>query len=95
MGVDITQLRTAIEVRSSESVKQMVGEGLGIGLISLSAARDYVQFEKVLAFPFEEEELRRRLYIVKHKNSILSPIAQVFYDYARKYYEKHPDKAPE
>ena len=34
MGVDIAQLRTAIEVRSSESVKQMVGEGLGIGLIS-------------------------------------------------------------
>ena len=95
MGADITQLRTAIEVRSSESVKQMVGEGLGIGLISLSSARDYVQFEKVLAFPFEEEELRRRLYIVKHKNSILSPIAQVFYDYARKYYEKHPEKAPE
>ena len=95
MGVDITQLRTAIEVRSSESVKQMVGEGLGIGLISLSSARDYVQFEKVLAFPFEEEELRRKLYIVKHKNSILSPIAQVFYDYARKYYEKHPEKAPE
>ena len=95
MGVDIAQLRTAIEVRSSESVKQMVGEGLGIGLISLSAARDYVQFEKVLAFPFEEEELRRKLYIVKHKNSILSPIAQVFYDYARKYYEKHPEKAPE
>ena len=37
----------------------------------------------------------RKLYIVKHKNSILSPIAQVFYDYARKYYEKHPEKAPE
>ena len=82
-GVDIAQLRTAIEVRSSESVKQMVGEGLGIGLISLSAARDYVQFEKVLAFPFEEEDLRRKLYIVKHKNSFLSPIAQEFYGYAR------------
>ena len=54
-----------------------------------------MQFEKVLAFPFGEEDLRRKLYIVKHKNSILSPIAQVFYDYARKYYEKHPEKAPE
>ncbi len=51
MGVDIAQLRTAIEVRSSESVKQMVGEGLGIGLISLSAARDYVQFEKCSPSP--------------------------------------------
>ena len=78
MGVDIAQLRTAIEVRSSESVKQMVGEGLGIGLISLSAARDYVQFEKVLAFPFEEEELRRKLYIVKHKTASSRPLRRSF-----------------
>lgn len=26
--------------------------------------------------------LRRKLYLVRHKNSILSPIAQAFYDYA-------------
>ena len=36
-----------------------------------------------------------RTNVYGHKNSILSPIAQVFYDYARKYYEKHPEKAPE
>lgn len=95
LGVNIADLRTAIEVRSSESVKQMVGEGLGIGLISLSAARDYVQFGKVLSFPFEGEALRRRLYIVKHKNSILSPIAQVFYDYARRYYTEKPSEGAE
>ena len=93
LGIDIAQMRTAIEVRSSESVKQMVGEGLGIGLISLSAARDYVQFGKVLAFPFREEALRRRLYILKHKNSILSPIAQTFYDYARRCQEKTSEEA--
>lgn len=92
MGIDIAQMHTAIEVRSSESVKQMVAEGLGIGVISLSAARDYVQFEKVLAFPFAEESLRRKLYIVKHKNSILSPIAQTFYDYARHYNENENEK---
>ena len=73
----------------------MVSEGLGVGLIAQSAAQDYVQFGKLLAFPFPDSRFRRQLYIVKHKNSILSPIAQVFYDYARKYYEKHPEKAPE
>jgi len=30
--------------------------------------------------------LRRKLYLVRHKNSILSPIAQTFYDYAAGYY---------
>ena len=43
---------------------------------------------KLLAFPFPDSRFRRQLYIVKHKNSILSPIAQVFYDYARKTKEK-------
>ena len=83
LGVDIAQLRTAVEIRSTESVKQMVSEGLGVGLIAQSAAQDYVQFGKLLAFPFPDSRFRRQLYIVKHKNSILSPIAQVFYDYAR------------
>ena len=35
-----------------------------------------------------DSRFRRQLYIVKHKNSILSPIAQVFYDYARKTKDK-------
>ena len=48
----------------------------------------YVQFGKLLAFPFPDSRFRRQLYIVKHKNSILSPIAQVFYDYARKAKDK-------
>ena len=87
-GVDIAQLRTAVEIRSTESVKQMVSEGLGVGLIAQSAAQDYVQFGKLLAFPFPDSRFRRQLYIVKHKNSILSPIAQVFYDYARKTKDK-------
>lgn len=90
MGIDITALRTAVEIRSTESVKQMVSEGLGFGIIAKSAARDYEQFKKILVFDFEQSHLRRELFIVKHKNSILSPVAQTFYDYAKKYYEKAP-----
>ena len=67
--------------------KELLNE-LGVGLIAQSAAQDYVQFGKLLAFPFPDSRFRRQLYIVKHKNSILSPIAQVFYDYARKTKDK-------
>lgn len=88
LGIDIASLRTAVEIRSTESVKQMVSEGLGIGMIAKSAARDYEQFKKILIFDFQRSNFRRKLYIVKHKNSILSPVAQAFYDYARNYYEK-------
>ena len=88
MGVDTDQLNTAVEVRSTESIKKMVSEGLGIAVISRSACEDYCQFKKVLAFDFDNITLRRKLYLIKHKNSILSPIAQTFYDYAKHYYKK-------
>lgn len=89
LDIDIAGLRTAVEIRSTESVKQMVSEGLGFAVISRSAARDYEQFQKILVFEFPDLDLYRKLYIVKHKNSILSPAAQAFYDYAKKYYKKH------
>lgn len=86
MGIDPQKLHTAVEVRSTESVKKMVSEGLGIAIVSKSASEDYCQFGKVLAFDFNSVSLRRKLYLIKHKNSILSPIAQVFYDFAKGFY---------
>lgn len=82
MGINVKDIRTAVEVRATESIKQMVSEGLGIAIISKIACEDFCQFKKILAFNFDNVNLRRKLYLVRHKNSILSPIAQVFYDYA-------------
>jgi len=92
MGVNIKDISTAVEVRSSESIKQMVSEGLGIAVISKSACEDYCQFKKILAFNFDNVNLRRKLYLVRHKNSILSPIAQAFYDYAAGFYPTKTEK---
>ncbi len=88
LGVQISELQTAVEVRSTESIIKMVSEGMGVAVLSKSACEDYQQFGKVLAFDFDNITLRRKLYIIKHKNSILSPIAQVFYDYAKNYCKK-------
>ena len=86
MGVNLKDINTAVEVRSTESIKQMVSEGLGIAVISKSACEDYCQFKKILAFNFDSINLRRKLYLVRHKNSILAPIAQTFYDYVAEAY---------
>lgn len=81
MGIDPKSIRIVVEVRSTETIKQMVSEGLGIAVLSKSACSDYCQFKKLLAFNFDSIKLRRKLYLVRHKNSILSPIAQAFYNY--------------
>ena len=88
LGIQVSELKTAVEVRSTESIIKMVSEGMGVAVLSRSACEDYQQFGKVLAFDFDNITLRRKLYIIKHKNSILSPIAQVFYDYAKNFYKK-------
>ena len=88
LGIQVSELKTAVEVRSTESIIKMVSEGMGVAVLSKSACEDYQQFGKVLAFDFDNITLRRKLYIIKHKNSILSPIAQVFYDYAKSFYKK-------
>lgn len=88
LGIQASELKTAVEVRSTESIIKMVSEGMGVAVLSRSACEDYQQFGKVLAFDFDNITFRRKLYIIKHKNSILSPIAQVFYDYAKNFYKK-------
>ncbi|MDY3870927.1 MAG: selenium metabolism-associated LysR family transcriptional regulator [Clostridiaceae bacterium] len=88
MGVDVSQLKVAVEVRSTDNIKKMVSEGLGIAVISRAAAENDCQFGNLLAFDFDSVSLRRKLYIVRHKKGILSPIAQTFYDFAIDYYKK-------
>ena len=88
LGIQAADLKTAVEVRSTESIIKMVSEGMGVAVISKSACEDYQQFGKVLTFDFDNITLRRKLYLIKHKNNILSPIAQVFYDYAKTFFKK-------
>ena len=93
MGIDPNKLDVAIEVQSTENIKQMVSEGLGIAVLSRSAAENYCQFQRLLAFDFESVSLRRKLYLVRHKNGVLSPIAQVFYNFAEEYYAESRKEA--
>ncbi len=86
LGVQMSDIQTSVKVRSTQSITQMVSEGLGVAVVSQSAARDHCRFGKLLAFDLPKVTARRRLYIIKHKNNILSPIAQTFYDFAKKYY---------
>ena len=86
MGVDPSRLNIAIEVQSTENIKQMVSEGLGIAVLSRSAAENYCEFNRLLAFDIENVGMHRKLYLVRHKNGVLSSIAQAFYSFAEEFY---------
>lgn len=88
MSIDPQKLNGVVTVRNTESIKKMVSEGVGISVISKSACEDYCQFKKILAFDFENVPLRRKLYIVKNRKSVLSATVQAFYEYAKEFYFK-------
>lgn len=82
LGVNLKELHIAVEVHSDESMKRMVSEGLGIAVLPQSVCEDYCRFGTLLSFDPGHATPRRRLYLLRHKNAILSPIAQSFCEYA-------------
>lgn len=81
LGIDAAALRTAVELHSGDEVRRAVSEGLGVSVVDESAAFDDCRSGRLLAFHFPEVAVRRSFYLAVHKNNILSPIAQAFYDF--------------
>ena len=80
LGVNVNRLSSVMDVRSTERIKQMVSDGIGISVISESDSQDFCRARKLLAFHFDNVNLRRKLYLVRRKNHVLSPMAQAFCD---------------
>lgn len=85
LGLNPEALNTVVAVPSTESILNMVSEGMGLAVVSQSACRDHCAFQKLLSFDLGGEMGDRSLYLVRHKRNILSPIAQVFYEFAKGY----------
>ncbi len=86
-GIEPEDLQIVVETGSTETIKQMVSEGVGISVISRKACEDYCRFQKLLAFSFGYTRLRRKLYMVHYKNGVLSPAAHAFCQYAAAFFQ--------
>ena len=86
MGFDPSKLNIVAEMQDNESIIRSVSQGLGISVISNCAAEEYRQYGKVLTYGLQQSQRPRTLYLVRHKISPLSPVAQAFYEFALKFY---------
>ncbi|MET0016422.1 selenium metabolism-associated LysR family transcriptional regulator [Oscillibacter sp.] len=89
MGVDPAGIRIAAEASSNEEVERLVEEGVGIAVLSKSAAAER---GNLLVIELPAVKIRRKLYILRRKNSILSPSAQVFYRFAEQFYHRNSEQ---
>lgn len=91
IGLDDQKLHILTELPSTESIKQAVCHGLGVSIISKIAAKDYEKFGYLLSFDLDSELLKRSIYLVYHKNRVLTPAARSFVEVIREKYGPKPE----
>lgn len=74
-----TKLKIATAIDDTETIKQLVSEGMGISVLSEVAVREFVANGKLLSFPLEGT-MPHHLYFV-HKKKYLSAEQTAFRDF--------------
>ena len=85
LGLRKGDIRVSAEVETSETLKRVVSEGVGIGFVSILAAKDYYDQGKILIFEFPEIHTTRQLYLIKNDERSLSRAAEHVISMIRKY----------
>ncbi|MCE5242877.1 MAG: LysR family transcriptional regulator [Syntrophobacteraceae bacterium] len=73
-------VNTPLELSSNESIKRAVAGGLGISIVPQMVAGEEVQAGKLVAIPLSDTTIRRKFYLVHHKDKYFSESLQKLVD---------------
>lgn len=71
---------SSLELSSNRAIKLAVESGLGIALISRKVAQDEIQSGILTAIPVPDLSIKRKFYLVHHKEKFISDMLQSFID---------------
>ena len=80
-GIDTPHIIARID--DPETVKMSVSEGLGVSVMSDLAVSTDVKAGKLLSFPLPKEMNERKLYIVWHRDAVLSTLELKFIQFVK------------
>ena len=84
MHLDPASLHVVAQMDDPDAIKNSVSQGLGISIMSKTAAADFQRFGLIQTFDFDHVVLSRKLYLVRNQNHTLSPAAAAFLRFAKK-----------
>lgn len=88
-GINIENMKIALLLGSTESIKEAVEQGIGISIVSMWAARKEIKYGSLKYVIPKEERILRNFSIVLPKNAVLSHASDEFLNYMRRYpYDK-------
>lgn len=88
-GIGIENMKIALILGSTESIKEAVEQGLGISIVSKWAARKEIKYGSLKYVIPKEERILRNFSMILPKNAVLSHAADEFLGYIKRYpYDK-------
>jgi len=87
-GRSVEELNIVAEMGSTEAVRQGVKDGIGVSILSTLAVRDDLESGALKALSVEGLNLTRGLYLTRHRQRSLSPLAEAFVEFLKKHLQR-------
>jgi DNA-binding transcriptional LysR family regulator len=81
LGRDVERLRIAMEIRSTETIKQAVVAGMGVSFLSAHTVSRELQAGELVVLDVEDFPLMLHWYVVHLRHKRLLPVAQAFKEF--------------
>ena len=78
------KLNVIAQIDNPEAIRSSVSRGLGVSIMSVLAAREYLLSGRLLSFELGDQGAYRNIYLVWRKDAILCPAEQTFLEFVKK-----------
>ena len=85
LNMDITpeRLNVIAQIDNPEAIRSSVSRGLGVSIMSVLAAREYLLSGRLLSFELGDQGAFRKIYLTWRKDALLSSTEQKFLEFVR------------
>ena len=83
MQIDPEQLNVVAQIDNPEAIRSSVSRGLGVSIMSVLAAREYLLSQQLLSFELGDQGAFRKIYLCWRKDALLSPAEQKFLEFVQ------------
>ena len=81
--IDPESLNIIAQIDNPEAIRSSVSRGLGVSIMSVLAAREYLMAGRLLSFELGDQGAYRKIYLTWRKDAILSAAEQRFLEFVK------------
>ncbi len=81
--IDPDALKVIAQIDNPEAIRSSVSRGLGVSIMSVLAAREYLQTGQLLSFELGDQGAFRKIYLTWRKDALLSATEQKFLEFVK------------